>query len=77
MNEDLRHFVEGSGFRIKDHLIYTIRGIYKALWDEGIPCDFIEADQIGTAGKKYKVLIQPFALALSEEVTEAYQSVRP
>lgn len=74
MNEDLRHFAEGSGFDIKDHLIYTIRGIYKALWDEGIPLDFIEADQIGTTGKKHKVLIQPFALALSEAVTEAYQS---
>jgi hypothetical protein len=74
MNEDLRHFVEGSGFRVNDHVLYTIRGIYKALWDEGIRCDFIAADQIGSVGKQYRVLIQPFALALSEEVTEAYQA---
>ena len=74
MNEDLRHFAEASEFRVKDHLIYTIRGIYKALWDEGIPCDFIEAEQIGTTGKEYKALIQPFGLALSEEVMKAYQN---
>jgi beta-galactosidase len=74
MNEDLWHFAEGSGFDVGTHLQYTIRGIYKALWDEGIPLDFIEADKIATVGKKYRVLIQPFALALSEAVIEAYQS---
>jgi hypothetical protein len=74
MNEDLRHFAEGTKFNVKDHLIYTIRGIYKAIWDQGIRCDFIEAGDIGTAGKNYKVLIQPFALALGEDVTQAYQT---
>jgi hypothetical protein len=74
MNEDLRHFAEGSQFKVLDHLVYTIQGIYKALWDEGIPCDFLAADEIGTTGRKYKVLIQPFAIALSEEVIQAYQN---
>jgi beta-galactosidase GanA len=73
MNEDLWHFAEGSGFDVKTHLDYTIRGIYRALWDEGIPLDFIEADQIAGVGKHYSVLIQPFALALSAAVIEAYQ----
>ncbi len=74
VNEDLWHFAEGSGFDVKSHLDYTIRGIYRALWDEGIPVDFIEAGQTGGFGKKYHVLIQPFALALSEDVIEVYQS---
>jgi len=74
MNEDLRHFAEASEFGVKDHLLYTIRGIYKGLWDEGVRCDFIAAEDIGSQGKAYKTLIQPFAISLSDEVTQAYQS---
>lgn len=74
MNEDLWHFAEGSGLNVREHLGYTIRGIYKALWDEGLSMDFLEADQIATRGEQYQALIQPLPLALSEAVIEAYRT---
>ena len=58
-----------------DHLAHTIRGIYKSLWDEGIPVDFLLDSQLETRGANLpgnlvpvscrpKALLDPAALQL-------------
>jgi hypothetical protein len=74
MNEDLWHFAEGSTSNIKDHLLHTIRGIYRALWNRGIAVDFLEAEKIAGAGTKYKALILPFPVALGSSVIESLKA---
>jgi beta-galactosidase len=77
MNEDLWHFAEGSTSNVKDHLVHTIRGIYRSLWSLGIPVDFLEAEKIASMGSNYKVLILPFPVALgSHEIGSLQTYVR-
>ena len=71
VNEDLWHFAGSSTSNLRDHLIYTIRGIWKSLWEEGIPVGFTEAPTIPPDGNQIKVLILPFPVALSRRVIEA------
>ncbi|MDD5705345.1 MAG: beta-galactosidase [Kiritimatiellae bacterium] len=52
-----------------EHLAYSNRGWHRLLWDNGIPVDFIEAGQIrDLQPHRYKALILPFPLSLSEDV---------
>jgi len=72
INEDLWHFMRAKGFYDKNldsHLSYTIRGIYKMLWDAGVWVDFIEANETTLEElSKYKLIILPFPLAMSDDV---------
>jgi len=72
INEDLWHFMQARGFYERDldkHLSYTIRGIYKMLWDSGIWVDFIESYETDINQlSKYKAIILPFPLAVDDEV---------
>ncbi len=81
INEDLYHFCEGTPItswdtysltnNLSSHLTHTIRGIYKMLWEEGILVDFVEEKEIKTGEmEKYKVIILPFPLAISDELME-------
>ena len=74
INEDLWHFVQAKGVygeNLNEHLSYTIRGIYKMLWDAGVWVDFIEANEMTLEElSKYKVVILPFPLAMSDDVLE-------
>jgi beta-galactosidase len=74
MNEDLWHFAEGSTSNVQDHLLHTIRGIYRSLWNEGIATDFVEAEKIGSLGPRYKVLILPFPVALNAAIIDSLKS---
>jgi len=74
MNEDLWHFAEGSTSNVKEHLLHTIRGNYRALWNRGIPVDFLEAEKIASAGSNYKALILPFPVALGSSVIESLKT---
>ena len=47
-----------------DHMTHTIRGIYKSLWDEAIPVDFLHDSQLERRGAEYKVLLLPFPASL-------------
>ena len=73
MDEDLWHFVEGSSSNLRSHLAYSIRGIYRSLWEEGIPVEFIDAEQIPANATEYKALIFPLPIALSDKVIKALQ----
>lgn len=72
LNEDLWHFVQAKGVseeNLDSHLSYTIRGIYKMLWDGGVWVDFVEANETTLEElSKYKVIVLPFPLAMSDEV---------
>ena len=48
-----------------DHMTHTIRGMYKSLWDEAIPVDFLHDSELEERGVKYKVVILPFPSSLS------------
>ena len=52
-----------------EHLPYSVRGWYRLLWDAGIPVDFIDTSELDEDYvARYKAIIMPFPLALSEEV---------
>ena len=52
-----------------EHLHYSVRGWYRLLWDLGIPVDFLEVSELDADyARRYKALILPFPLSLSEEV---------
>lgn len=51
------------------HLPYSVRGWYRLLWDAGIPLDFVSTAELDEPYlAKYKALILPFPLSLSEDV---------
>ena len=79
LNEDLYHFLEATHKEAYfaaplDHLQHTIRGIYKSLWDLGIPVDFIAEEELSSRGPQYQALITPFPVALSPAVVAALSS---
>ena len=74
IDEDLWNFVNSSGDEIKSSFVSNLRGIHQALWQEGIPVDFLDAGDVGSAGAGYKALIHPFPLALSADAIAALRS---
>ena len=79
LNEELYHFLESthkeSYFASPlDHLQHTIRGIYKSLWNLGLPLDFLSEEEISARGPQYKVLIMPFPVALAPMVVGAIRA---
>ena len=73
LNEDLYHFAEGSQHESIHHLQFTIQGIWKSLWLQGVPCGFVEPAALPTSPGKCKVLILPFPVALGPGVIEALE----
>ena len=74
IDEDLWNFVNSSGDEIKNNFVANLRGIHQALWQEGIPVDFLDAGESSAAGANYKVLIHPFPVALSGEAVDALRN---
>ncbi|MEM2027702.1 MAG: beta-galactosidase [Thermoproteota archaeon] len=69
INEDLWHFSQASGNNAASHLSFTIRGIYRILWENGLWTDFVEINEASLNDlRRYKVVILPFPLALDENV---------
>lgn len=71
VSEDLYHFLQADPSRGLQHYVYTIRGIYKCLWDEGIPVAFLDPGQLRKGANTYKALILPFPVVLGREVIDA------
>jgi beta-galactosidase len=74
VDEDLWNFVNSSGDEIKNNFVSNLRGIHQALWQEGIPVDFLDAGDVGSAGPNYRALIHPFPIALSAEAVDALRN---
>jgi hypothetical protein len=51
-----------------DHLAYSTRGWHRLLWEMGVPADFIEAGELDEKAARYKVIVMPFPLSISEEI---------
>lgn len=71
IDEDLWNFVQSSGEEIKSSFVANLRGIHQALWQQGIPVDFLDAGDVRPAGPNYKALIHPFPIALSAPAADA------
>ncbi|HLI33715.1 MAG TPA: beta-galactosidase trimerization domain-containing protein, partial [Terriglobia bacterium] len=70
ISEDLYHFLEADPSEALKHYAYTIRGIYKCLWNEAIPVAFMDSSQLANEAGKYKAIIAPFPVAMSQGVIE-------
>lgn len=69
VNEDLWHFAQATGNNAASHLSFTIRGIYRMLWENGLWTDFVEINEDSLNDlSKYKAVILPFPLALDENI---------
>jgi beta-galactosidase len=68
VNENQWHFSQATG-NASTHLSFTIRGIYKMLWEAGVWVDFIETGLVKVEElRNYKAVILPFPLSLSDRV---------
>lgn len=77
LNEDTIHWAESSLHDVNDHLQYTIAGIWKSLWRQGVTVGFVESTAIPANASVVKALILPFPLTLGqEEVTALTNYVR-
>ncbi|MCL2708233.1 MAG: beta-galactosidase [Defluviitaleaceae bacterium] len=48
---------------------YDARGWYKFCWDAGVPCDFVEASQLGEKrAYSYKAIVVPLPLSMSGDL---------
>ena len=72
VNEDLFHLFESIG-DLRKHYEYTIRGIYRSLWDQGFGIDFLNIEDLADRGERYKVIVLPMPFALSREAMTALQ----
>ncbi|MCM8817616.1 MAG: beta-galactosidase trimerization domain-containing protein, partial [Candidatus Omnitrophica bacterium] len=72
IDEDKFNFLEGTPIKngnASEHLVHTIRGIYKFLWKNGIWVDFLNKEYIEDVNK-YKVIFLPFPLSIDDEIFE-------
>jgi len=74
MNEDLFHFTQGSLHDVSQHLEYTIIGLWKSLWRQGIAAGFVDASSFPSDVSTFEALIMPFPLTLSPQLTAAMTS---
>lgn len=74
IDEDLWNFVKGSGEPLKTNFLSNLRGIHRALFQQGYPIDFLEAGDIPGKGGQYKVLIHPLPLALSARAIDGLRN---
>jgi len=71
INEDLWHFAQATRNDAASHLAFTVRGIYKMLWEAGVWVDFIETSETTPEDLGgYRAVILPFPLAASDETFE-------
>ena len=55
----------------EDHIVYSVRGWHKLLWNLGIPADFVSCSYSDDpALSRYKALILPFPLSLPEKTAD-------
>jgi hypothetical protein len=72
--EDAALFIDEWNYRLlqtlkdaPDAYKYDMRGWYKHLWSRGVACRSVEASQLDGAPDRYKTLIAPMALSMSDK----------
>ena len=73
VEERLWHFLNANGGGVRERQEASIRGIYQALWEEGIPVDFLDAARIPADAAQYKAVIFPYPILLAASTIEALQ----
>lgn len=71
LNEDRFHWAECSLHDVQQHMQYTVAGIWKSLWRQGITAGFVEAAAIPADAAVVKALILPFPFTLGAKEIEA------
>ena len=71
LNEDSFHWAECSLHDVEEHFQYTIAGIWKSLWRQGITTGFIESAAVPADASVIKALILPFPLTLGSKEIQA------
>lgn len=75
INEDLWHFSEATGDGASSHLSFTIRGLYKMLWQSGVWVDFVEASRTSLEDLvRYRAIILPLPLSLNHRELDMLES---
>lgn len=74
INED-NYNVQAALPQGTSHLMYSTRGWHRLFWEKNIAVDFLESSQLGESSQlKYKALVLPFPLALSESLAAKLMS---
>jgi beta-galactosidase len=71
LNEDRFHWAECSLHDFKEHLQYTIAGLWRSLWRQGITTGFVESAAIPADASAVKALILPFPFAMGPREIDA------
>lgn len=71
INEELWQFAGGTGKDFQNSLASSVRGLYKGMWEAGIPVDFLESGRIAAEGSAYRALLAPHPAALSPALIAA------
>ena len=50
-----------------EHLAYSVRGWHRLLWEMGVPAEFVELSMPEETLARYRALVLPFPISLSEE----------
>ncbi len=70
LDERLWQFITGSGHEATERYTTTLRGIYRALWEEGYAADFLDSGQTPRDNAQYKALIFPWPVAIGPRLIE-------
>lgn len=63
----------GSGGMERGMIYRCVRGYYKALWENDIPCDLVHADYMDNL-PRYRLLVLPFAFCIKPQVAKAVEA---
>ena len=74
VGEDLLQFVAATGEAVRRAYVDDVTGLWKGLWDEGIPAAFVPLEEVAASASRYRALLLPFPVALGAEVVEALRS---
>lgn len=74
VEERLWQFLGANGGGAKERQEASLRGIYQALWEEGVAVDFLEAARIPQDARQYKALVYAYPILLAAETIESLRT---
>jgi beta-galactosidase len=74
VGEDLLQFVTATGEAVRRAYVDDVTGLWKGLWDEGIPAAFVPLEELAASASRYRALLLPYPVALAGEVIEALRA---
>jgi hypothetical protein len=68
--DDANHRFQQTMTPLGEHQVYGVRGWHRLLFDLGVPVDFLFDQDFDTLAARYRVLILPFPLLLSDALAQ-------